>query len=104
MSEDPAKRAAELRRLIEYHNHRYYALDDPEISDGEYDALLNELRQLEAEDPELRTDDSPTRRVGAPPLERFEPARHLQPMLSLANARNEEELRAWLERSERLLV
>jgi DNA ligase (NAD+) len=104
VSEDPAKRAAELRRQIEYHNHRYYTLDDPEISDGEYDALLNELRQLEAEHPELQTEDSPTRRVGATPLERFEPARHLQPMLSLANARNEEELRAWLERSERLLV
>ena len=100
---DPAARADRLRREIEYHNHRYYVLDDPEISDLDYDALLNELRDLEERHPELQTDDSPTRRVGAKPLEKFEPARHRQPMLSLANARNEEELRAWLERSERLL-
>ena len=96
-------RAAELRRQIEYHNHRYYVLDDPDISDAEYDALLNELRDLEMEHPELQSPDSPTQRVGGRPLEKFEPARHLQPMLSLANARNEQELRAWLERSERLL-
>ena len=93
----------ELRAQLEHHNHRYYVLDDPEISDSEYDALLNELRDLEADNPDLLTPDSPTQRVGAKPQERFEPARHLQPMLSLANARNEEELRAWLERSERLL-
>jgi DNA ligase (NAD+) len=96
-------RAAELRDLLEEHNHRYYVLDDPEVSDAEYDALLGELRDLEATHPELRTPDSPTQRVGGRPLERFEPVRHLQPMLSLANARNEEELRAWLVRSERLL-
>jgi DNA ligase (NAD+) len=100
----PAKRAAELRRQLEHHNHRYYVLDDPEVSDVEYDALLNELRDLEAEHPELLTPDSPTQRVGAKPLDKFEHARHLQPMLSLGNARNEEELRAWVERSERLLV
>jgi DNA ligase (NAD+) len=100
----PAKRAAELRRQLEHHNHRYYVLDDPEVSDVEYDALLNELRDLEAEHPELLTADSPTQRVGAKPLDKFEHARHLQPMLSLGNARNEEELRAWVERSERLLV
>lgn len=99
----PAQRVDELRSRLDHHNHRYYALDDPEISDSEYDALLNELRGLEAENPDLVTPDSPTQRVGAKPQERFEPARHLQPMLSLANARNEEELRAWLERSERLL-
>ena len=93
----------ELRAQLDHHNHRYYALDDPEISDSEYDALLNELRDLEADNPDLVTPDSPTQRVGAKPQERFEPARHLQPMLSLGNARNEEELRAWLERSERLL-
>jgi DNA ligase (NAD+) len=98
-----AARAEELRRQLEYHNHRYYVLDDPEISDSDYDALLNELRDLEAQHPDLRTPDSPTQRVGAKPLEKFEPARHRQPMLSLANARNEAELRAWLERSERLL-
>ncbi|MGH2763354.1 MAG: NAD-dependent DNA ligase LigA [Thermoleophilaceae bacterium] len=96
--------ADELRRQLEHHNHRYYVLDDPEISDSDYDALLNELRDLEAEHPELRTRDSPTQRVGAEPLDKFEQVRHLQPMLSLANARNEEELAAWVVRSERYLA
>ncbi|MFL5779918.1 MAG: NAD-dependent DNA ligase LigA [Thermoleophilaceae bacterium] len=91
----PEERAAELRRVIEHHNHRYYVLDDPDVSDAEYDALLNELRDLEAEHPELRTPDSPTQRVGGKPLDKFVQVHHLQPMLSLANARNEEELRAW---------
>jgi DNA ligase (NAD+) len=99
-----AERADELRRQLDHHNHRYYVLDDPEISDADYDALLNELRGLEAEHPELRTPDSPTQRVGAEPLEKFEQVRHLQPMLSLANARNEEELAAWVLRSERYLA
>jgi DNA ligase (NAD+) len=95
-----AERAAELRRQLDYHNHRYYVLDDPEISDADYDALLNELREIEAEHPELRTPDSPTQRVGAKPLDKFEHVRHLQPMLSLGNARDEEELKAWVERNE----
>jgi DNA ligase (NAD+) len=99
----PAERSAELRAQLEYHGHRYYVLDDPEISDSEYDELLNELRDLEEENPDLRTPDSPTQRVGGTVLDKFEPARHRQPMLSLANARNEEELRAWLVRSERYL-
>ena len=81
--------------LLEHHNHRYYVLDDPEIGDDEYDALLDELRAIEADHPELRTPDSPTQRVGAPPLDRFEQVEHAEPMLSLGNARNEEELRAW---------
>ena len=98
------ERAEELRQQLEYHNHRYYVLDDPELSDADYDALLNELRDLEAEHPELRTPDSPTQRVGAEPLDKFEQVRHLQPMLSLANARNEEELAAWVLRSERYLA
>jgi DNA ligase (NAD+) len=89
------RRAAELRRQLEHHNHRYYVLDDPEIGDEAYDALLDELREIEAENPELRTPGSPTQRVGAPPLDRFERVEHAEPMLSLANARNEEELRAW---------
>jgi DNA ligase (NAD+) len=93
-----ADRAAELRRRLDYHNHRYYVLDDPEIGDDAYDALLDELRALEAEHPELRTPDSPTQRVGAEPVSRLEKVRHLQPMLSLANARSEEELRAWVAR------
>jgi DNA ligase (NAD+) len=98
------QRADELRKQLAYHNHRYYVLDDPEISDADYDLLLNELRDLEAAHPELRTPDSPTQRVGAEPLDKFEQVRHLQPMLSLANARNEEELAAWVLRSERYLA
>ncbi len=90
--------------MLEYHGHRYYVLDDPEISDPEYDALLNELRDIEAEHPELRSPDSPTQRVGGRPLDKFEEVPHLQPMLSLANARNEEELAAWVMRSERYLA
>jgi DNA ligase (NAD+) len=92
------QRAAELRETLAHHNHLYYVLDDPEIGDDEYDALLNELRVLEEEYPELRTPDSPTQRVGAPPLESFEQVEHLEQMLSLGNARNEEELRAWENR------
>jgi DNA ligase (NAD+) len=97
-AKDPAARAAQLRREIERHNHRYYVLDDPEIGDDAYDALLDELRGLEEEHPELRTPDSPTQRVGGRPLDRFVQVEHLQPMLSLANARGEDELRAWVER------
>ncbi len=98
-----AERAAELRRVLEYHNNRYYVLDDPEIGDDEYDALLNELRALEEENPKLRTPDSPTQRVGGKPLEKFEQVAHLESMLSLANARNEEELNAWVTRTDRRL-
>ena len=101
--ESAAERSRELRRALERHNHRYYVLDDPEVSDSEYDALLNELRDLESEHPELLTPDSPTQRVGAEPLDKFPEIRHLQPMLSLANARNEEEMAAWVLRSERYL-
>ena len=104
MAEDAAARAGELRRALDHHNRRYYVLDDPEVSDAEYDALLDELRSIEAEHPELLTPDSPTQRVGAPALERFAPSRHLLPMLSLANSRTEEELRAWEARARALLV
>jgi DNA ligase (NAD+) len=96
--EDPAARAAELRRLLEYHNYRYYVLDDPEIGDDQYDELLDELRAIEAAHPELVTPDSPTQRVGAEPVSELEKVRHPQPMLSLANARSAEELRAWIQR------
>jgi DNA ligase (NAD+) len=92
------QRAAELRELLDHHNHLYYVLDEPEIGDDAYDALLNELRALEEEHPQLRTPDSPTQRVGAPPLDRFEQVEHLEQMLSLGNARNEEELRGWENR------
>src|SRR5216110_13911 len=88
----------DLRDELRRHNHLYYVLDQPEVSDAEYDALLSELREIEAEHPELQTPDSPTQRVGGRPLEKFEQVEHLQPMLSLANARNEEELRAWVGR------
>jgi DNA ligase (NAD+) len=94
----PVARAAALRAELEHHNHRYYVLDEPEIGDDAYDALLDELRELEAQHPELRTPDSPTQRVGAQPLDKFEQVRHPQVMLSLGNARGEEELRAWVER------
>jgi DNA ligase (NAD+) len=101
---DPAERAAELRREIEYHNDRYYVQDDPEISDPDYDELLRELRGLEEQHPELQTADSPTQRVGGRPLQRFGEVHHLLPMLSLANARDEDELRAWEQRVRNLLV
>src|SRR3954452_20150115 len=102
LTDAAAQRAVELRRQLEYHGHRYYVLDDPEISDADYDALLNELRDIEAAHPELLTPDSPTQRVGGRPLDKFEPVKHLQPMLSLANARNADELRAWEARVRRL--
>jgi DNA ligase (NAD+) len=89
------ERAAELKRQLQRHNRLYYVLDEPEIGDDVYDEMLDELRAIEAEHPELRTADSPTQRVGAPPLDRFEHVEHLEPMLSLGNARDEEELRAW---------
>lgn len=95
---DPAARAAELRRELAYHGHRYYVLDDPVIGDDAYDALLDELRAIEAAHPELLTPDSPTQRVGGEPVSHLEKVRHLQPMLSLANARSDEELQAWIER------
>jgi DNA ligase (NAD+) len=95
VSPSAEQRAAELREQLAHHNRLYYVLDDPQVGDDTYDALLSELRAIEAENPELRTPDSPTQRVGAPPLGRFEPVEHVEAMLSLGNARNEEELRAW---------
>ncbi len=93
-----AQRAEALRREIANHDHRYYILDDPEIGDDAYDALLDELRTLEEKHPELRTPDSPTQRVGGRPLDKFDQVRHGEPMYSLANARNAEEFRAWVSR------
>jgi DNA ligase (NAD+) len=98
VSASPGQRAAELRQELERHNRLYYVHDEPEIGDDAYDELLDELRALEAEHPELRTPDSPTQRVGAPPLDRFEPVEHAEQMLSLGNSRNEEELRGWENR------
>jgi DNA ligase (NAD+) len=95
---DPEQRAAQLREQLEYHSRRYYVLDDPEIGDDQYDALLDELRAIEREHPELLTPDSPTQRVGGEPVSRLEKVHHLEPMLSLGNVRSEQELRAWVER------
>ena len=86
------KRIAELREQIRQHNYRYYVLDDPQIPDAEYDRLLRELQQLEAEHPELITADSPTQRVGAEPLKAFGEVRHAVAMLSLDNAFSDEDL------------
>jgi DNA ligase (NAD+) len=97
------QRIAELRETINYHNYRYYVLDSPEISDAEYDELMKELKQLEAEHPELVTPDSPTQRIGAPPVEAFGVVEHPQPLLSLANAFSYEELAAWHKRVSNLL-
>jgi len=97
----PAKvqrRVDDLREQIRHHEHLYYVLDNPEISDAEFDRLVNELKALEAANPELITPDSPTQRVGGKPREGFVKVEHSAPMLSLDNAYNEEELRAWARR------
>lgn len=90
---DIRARAEELRRQINYHNHRYHVLDDPQISDAEFDALMRELIRLEEAHPEVRTPDSPTQRVGGAPRAGFVTVRHRRPMISLSNAFNEQELR-----------
>jgi DNA ligase (NAD+) len=97
------KRISELRDLIEYHNRRYYQLDDPEISDFEYDKLMRELADLEERFPDIDRTASPTQRVGASPLEKFGTVTHLTPMLSLGNAFSEEEVSEFNERIKRLL-
>src|SRR5947199_5039359 len=88
-------RVEALREKIRHHEHRYYVLDDPEVSDAEFDLLMQDLKQLEAEHPELVTPDSPTQRVGGKPREGFAKVRHSRPMLSLDNTFSQEELRAW---------
>ncbi|HEU0168293.1 MAG TPA: NAD-dependent DNA ligase LigA, partial [Chloroflexota bacterium] len=100
---DVKSRIEQLRRQIEYHNYRYHVLDDPEVSDGEYDQLMRELRRLEEEHPEYQSPDSPTQKVGGSPLETFEVVSHPRPMMSLGNVFNEEELRAWHRRAANLL-
>ncbi|MFQ6014667.1 MAG: NAD-dependent DNA ligase LigA [Anaerolineae bacterium] len=101
--DDLRERIERLREAIRYHNYRYYVLNDPEISDAEYDQLFRELQSLEAAHPELVTPDSPTQRVGAEPLDEFVKVEHPVPLLSLGNAFNEEEMWAWLERISKLL-
>lgn len=100
--DDGWRRAEALREQIEEANHRYYVLDEPQITDAEFDALLRELIELEEKDPASRTPDSPTQRVGATASERFAPFDHARPMLSLANAVSAEELRAFDERARRV--
>jgi DNA ligase (NAD+) len=100
---DDAVEAEGLRRAIESHNYRYYVLDDPEVTDAEYDRLFRRLEALEELHPELVTPDSPTSRVGAPPLETFVPRRHSLPMLSLKNAFGEDEVRDFDQRLRRFL-
>ncbi len=102
-SETIKKRVEKLREEIEYHNTLYYVLDQPEISDAQYDHLLRELEKLEGEYPELRSPNSPTQRVGASPLEAFEIVRHTLPMLSLANAFDETEARDFDKRVKKFL-
>jgi DNA ligase (NAD+) len=101
--DDARQRIEQLRATINYHNHRYYVLDSPEISDAEYDELMRELQRLETEYPELLTPDSPSRRVGAAPLEAFNTVTHRLPLLSLGNVFADEELQAWYERTVRLV-
>ncbi len=97
------KRMEELRRQINYHNYRYYVLDDPLIPDAAYDALMQELRELEAAHPEWVTPDSPTQRVGGEPLDTFEKVRHPAPILSLPSAAEVQGVYDWLERISKLL-
>jgi DNA ligase (NAD+) len=100
---DLARDIDDLRRQIHYHNYRYYVLDDPVVSDAEYDALFRRLQTLEAEQPGPPDPTSPTQRVGAPPLDRFETVRHTVPMLSLSNVTNRDEVREFENRLRRFL-
>jgi DNA ligase (NAD+) len=103
MADDAAARAAQLREQLAHHNRLYYELDRPEISDGDYDTLIAELRVLEREHPELITPDSPTQRVGGAPSGKFAKVRHAVPMLSLANAFTREDVTGFLDRVRRFL-
>lgn len=103
IGESPRKEAERLREQLDRHNYLYYVLDQPEISDAEYDRLLRRLEALEAAHPELRTPDSPTQRVGAAPSEKFGAVVHRRPMLSLANAMDAEEMAEFDARIKRFL-
>jgi DNA ligase (NAD+) len=102
-TKDAARRATQLRTELNEHNRRYYAQDDPSIPDAEYDKLFRELQDLEAAHPELLTPDSPTQRLGAAPLAKFEPVQHRVPMLSLNNAFDPEEVEAFDRRCREVL-
>jgi DNA ligase (NAD+) len=97
------QRLAELREQINFHNYRYHVLDDPVISDAEYDRLMIELRQIEAAHPDWITPDSPTQRVGGQLSERFAKVTHPAPILSLANAFNGDDVRDWFTRISKLI-
>lgn len=97
-AKDPSRKIEALREKIRHHEHLYYVLDNPSISDTEFDQLMNELKELEAANPKLVTADSPTQRVGGKPREGFVKVAHSAPMLSLDNTYNEEELRGWERR------
>ncbi|MDX1616823.1 MAG: hypothetical protein R3300_21120, partial [Candidatus Promineifilaceae bacterium] len=99
----PNERAEQLREQLNYHLYRYHVLNEPVISDAEYDELFRELLTLEESYPELVTPDSPTQRAGAEPQEAFEKVSHPAPILSLASGANVEDLRAWRARIGRLL-
>ncbi len=101
-SQHPAERAAQLRHELARHEQLYYVFDSPQISDAQYDALMNELKRIEAAHPELITPDSPTQRVGGKPAEGFKKERHSRPMLSLDNAYSAEELAEWDRRAREL--
>jgi DNA ligase (NAD+) len=103
MPKEAKQEAAELREALRRHEYLYYVQDAPEISDAEYDQLMNRLRELESQHPELVTADSPTQRVGGKPREGFVKVRHSAPMLSLDNALNEGELRDFDRRVRQLL-
>jgi len=92
LSSQVIQKVDKLRKVLHRHNYRYYVLDDPEISDAEYDRMMQELKRLEEDHPQLASPDSPTARVGAPPLEKFEAVAHSIPMLSLDNAFNDEDI------------
>src|SRR3982750_4227021 len=100
---DPASEIGELRQELRRHEHLYYVLDQPEITDAEYDALMRRLQELEAEHPEFATPDSPTQRVGGKPREGFLKVQHSSAMLSLDNALNDAELRDFDRRVRELL-
>ena len=100
---ETVQRVAELRQELHYHNHRYYVLDDPVISDQDYDGMLQELRKIEEENPDLVSPDSPTHRIGGDPADGFEQVEHRHTMLSLGNVFDDETLEAWYRRVKNLL-
>jgi DNA ligase (NAD+) len=103
-SKEVVERVGQLRELIEYHNERYFLFDEPEVADAEFDALVRELRGLEAQHPSLVTADSPTQRPGGQPASTFAPVLHRMPMLSLDNAFSRDELLGWGARAQRLIT